>query len=156
GAPVSAPLGTAVDASGNLYVSDTDNHRVRKLDTAGTVTTIVGNGQSATLNDGRPSTDAALASPVSLALDRSGNLYILDQANQRIRQIKTNGTIVTLAGNGTIGFSGDGGPATSAAFCYPYGVATDATGNVYIADRCNHRIRRVSPLGVITTAAGNG
>ena len=91
-----------------------------------------------------------------MAVDGSGNLYIADIDNNRIRKVSATGIITTVAGNGTVGYSGDGGPATSAQLNVPFGVAVDASGNLYIADAYNHRIRKVSATGIITTVAGNG
>jgi trimeric autotransporter adhesin len=154
-AGLAAPSGTAVDSSGQLYIADTGNHRIRQVNSAGLINTIAGNGQADALRDGGPSRNATLSSPRNLAFDIAGNFYIADEGNQRIRQVATNGTISTVAGNGTIGYSGDGGPAVSAALAGPVGVALNAAGDLFIADTNNHRIRRVRS-GMITTFAGNG
>jgi hypothetical protein len=153
-APLAWPEGIAVDTSGNLYIADTENHRIRKVAPTGTITTVAGNGTPGFSGDGGPATQAALNSPQAVAVDASGNVYIADGV--RIRKVAPTGTITTVAGNGTAGFSGDGGPATSAPLAWPQGVAVDTSGNLYIADTENHRIRKVAPTGTITTVAGNG
>ncbi len=148
--------GVAVDAAGNIYIADSFNHRVRKVDTSGTINTIVGNGTAGYSGDNGPATAAQVNYPLGLALDSSGNLYIADYGNYRIRKVTTGGTISTVAGNGTYSFSGDGGAATSASLSQPYGVAVDAAGNLFIADTYNSRIRKVATGGIISTVAGSG
>ncbi len=155
-AELDSPGSLAFDASGQLVISDNANQRVRRIGLTGVITTILGTGAADSLQDGGPATSASLASPSALALDKAGNLYIADIENQRVREVRTDGTIITFAGNGSNAFSGDGGQATQAALSYPSGLAFDGAGNLYIADRNNHRIRRVSAAGVITTFAGNG
>ena len=155
-ASLCAPLGVAVDASGNLYIADWCNQRIRKVDTSGIITTVAGNGAGGYSGDGGPATNASLWWPSGVAVDASGNLYIAEVGNQRIRRVDTSGIITTVAGNGTAGYSGDGGPATNARLCWPSDVAVDASGNLYIADWYNHRIRKVDTSGIITTVAGNG
>jgi uncharacterized protein (TIGR03437 family) len=145
------PTGVAVDPAGNLYIADTFNNRIRKVSN-GVITTVAGGGAS--LGDSGPATSAQLYFPAGVAVDSAGNLYIGDSNNNRIRKV-TNGVITTVAGDGTWGYSGDNGPATSAQLSGPYGIAVDSAGNLYIADRMNNRIRKVSN-GVITTVAGNG
>ena len=152
-AQLNDPLGVAVDSAGNLYIADTNNYRIRKV-TNGVITTVAGNGTPDFSGDNGPATSAQLNSPLGVAVDSAGDLYVADRDNNRIRKI-SNGVISTVAGNGTPGFSGDNGPATSAQLNDPYGVAVDSTGNLYIADSLNNRIRKVSN-GVITTVAGNG
>ncbi|MDE0105484.1 MAG: hypothetical protein OXN89_24165 [Bryobacterales bacterium] len=154
-ARLSSPTGTAVDAAGNLYIADRANHRVRKVDAAGTITTVAGSGSQGYSGDGGPAVSAQLNSPVGVAADAVGNLYIADTFNGRVRKVDTAGKITTVAGTGRSDFSGDGGPATSAELSFPFAVAVDATGNLYIADRGNHRVRMVDAAGVITTVAGS-
>ncbi|OGG44698.1 MAG: hypothetical protein A3F84_28760 [Candidatus Handelsmanbacteria bacterium RIFCSPLOWO2_12_FULL_64_10] len=151
-----APIGAAVDGAGNLYIVDQNNHCIRKVSTSGVITTVAGNGTPGYSGDGGAATSASLNYPYGVAVDGSGALYIGDQNNHRIRKVSASGMITTVAGNGTAGYSGDGGAATSASLNYPYGVAVDGSGVLYIADRSNHRIRKVSTSGVITTVAGNG
>jgi hypothetical protein len=148
--------GAAVDSAGNLYLVDTDDHRVRKISSTGIVTTVAGRDEFGFSGDGGPATSAKLWAPYGVAVDSVGNLFIADTGNSRIRKVSTGGTITTVAGNGTNGFSGDGGAATSAALWFPRGVSVDASGNVFIADGRNNRIRRVSTAGTITTVAGSG
>jgi trimeric autotransporter adhesin len=158
-ASLNFPEGVAVDAQGNLFIADTFNSRIRRVDAAtGIITTVAGNGQSGYSGDGGPATSASLAAPTGLALDAQGNMFIADNLNNRIRRVDVaTGTITTVAGNGQPGYSGDGGPATSASLAAPGGVALDAQGNLFIADAGNARVRRVdAATGTITTVAGNG
>ena len=150
------PVGVAADGSGNLYIADSDQSRIHRVDGTGTITTIAGTGEWGYSGDGGPATGARLASPIGVAVDGIGNLYISDAGNDRIRRVDASGTITTIAGTGESGYSGDGGPAAGATLYYPYGVAVDNTGNLYIADRDNHRIRRVDASGTLTTIAGTG
>ncbi len=143
----------AADTDGNLYIADTNNHRIRKIDPLGTITTVAGDGTAGDGGDEGPATAAQLNAPRGVA---AGSLYIADTDNHRIRKINDDETIATVAGDGTAGYSGDGGPATAAQLDSPSGVAADATGNLYIADTDNHRIRKVDALGIITTVAGDG
>jgi len=153
-AALNGPQGVAADRAGNLYIADTTNVRIRKVNTSGVISTYAGNGTSAFFGDGGLATSAELISPRRVAVDSSGNLYITDFL--RIRKVNTSGIISTVAGNGTSGFSGDGGLATSAKLNSPLGVAVDSAGNLYIADFGNQRIRKVNTGGIITTVAGNG
>jgi sugar lactone lactonase YvrE len=147
------PLGVAVDSAGNLYIADRANNRIRKVSN-GVIATVAGNGTLGFSGDNGPATSAQLNFPTGVAVDSAGSLYIADSINNRIRKV-SNGLITTVAGNGTSGFSGDNGPATSAQLSQPPGVAVDFVGNLYIADYFNNRIRKISN-GVITTVAGNG
>ncbi len=122
----------------------------------GIITTIAGNGRPGFSGDGGPATQASLNQPKGLAVDAMGNIYFSDSMNSRIRRISVEGLITTIAGNGLQGFSGDGGPATQAGLSGAWWVAVDGQWNVYIGDRGNNRIRRVSPDGVISTFAGTG
>ena len=150
------PIGLAVDAKGVVYIAEFGNSRVRRVGTDGIITTFAGTGTAGFSGDGGPAVQAQLNNPNGLAVDARGNLYIADTNNRRIRWVGTDGVITTMAGTGTSGFSGDGGPATLAQVNFPVGVAVDAQGNVYIGDVNNHRVRRVGTDGVITTMAGTG
>jgi trimeric autotransporter adhesin len=155
-ATFNTPYGVAVDSAGNVYIADFLNHAVRKVNTSGTISTVAGTGIFGFSGDGGPGTNAQLNRPFGLAVDSAGNLFIADSNNYCIRKLDTNGNISTVAGVATsLGFSGDGGPATSAKMSSPYGVAVDKAGNLYIADSGNNRIRKVSN-GIITTIAGAG
>jgi hypothetical protein len=150
------PYGIGIDGAGNVYISDNGNNRIRKINTSGIISTLAGNGTPGFSGDGGAATAAELYGPSGVATDRAGNIYIDDYSNNCIRKINTSGIISTFAGNGTPGFSGDGGSATAAELSYPIGVATDGAGNVYIADYNNQRIRKVNTSGIISTFAGNG
>ncbi|WP_026260880.1 NHL repeat-containing protein [Spirosoma luteum] len=150
------PAGVVVDGSGNLYIADQQNHRIRKVAPSGIITTVAGTGSYGFSGDGGAATAATLANPAGIALDGSGNLYIADSQNHRIRKVATNGIITTVAGTGTAGYGGDGAAATAASLNNPVGVTVDGTGNLYIADALNHRIRKVASSGIITTVAGTG
>ena len=153
------PLNDVVDAAGNIYFTDFYNNRVLRIDgSTGILTLVAGTGTAGFSGDNGPATKAELYGPSGLALDASGNLYVGDAHNSRVRKLNlSTGIITTYAGNGTAGFSGDGGPATNAAFSYPDGLAFDAAGNLYIADAINFRIRKVTAsTGIVTTIAGTG
>lgn len=150
-----APSGQAVDAAGNLFIADTNNHRVRKVSPAGTVTTVAGTGSAGYGGDGGPATQAPLNSPSSVYIDSLGQLIITDTGNSAIRRVGLNGTIQTIAGNGSAGFEGDSGPAARAQLAFPSAARMDASGNLYIADTGNSRIRVISQSGTITTFAGS-
>jgi len=153
-AQLALPQGLAVDATGNVYIADTNNHRVRKI-IGTTITTLAGTGDQGYAGDGAAATAALLDSPTSVAVDATGTVYVADRLNQRVRAVATNGTISTVAGNGTSSFSGDGASATAASLSKPTGVSVDASGAIYIADTDNQRIRTVTG-GSISTVAGNG
>ena len=155
-AQLNRPFGVASDGAGNLYIADTGNHRIRKVDATGVITTVAGFGRRGYGGDGGAATAAQLASPYGLALDGAGNLYIADLGNRRIRKVDATGVITTVAGTGRRGSGGDGDPATTAQLYEPTGVALDGAGNLYIADSQNQRIRKVDAAGVITTVAGFG
>ena len=158
-ATLDSPQGLALDSANNLYIADTHNHRIRKLNlAAGVITTIAGTGMPGFSGDNALATSAQLSLPIALALDSESNLYVADTGNHRIRRIDAaTGTITTIAGTGTQGFSGDAGPATTAAIDSPSGLAFDAANNLYLADTHNHRIRRIdATTGIITTIAGTG
>ena len=136
----------AVDGAGNLYIADTSNLRIRKVDSTGTITTVAGSGKRGDDGDGSPATEASLTYPTGVAVDGAGNLDIADWLNHRIRKVDSTGTITTIAGSGERGDGGDGGPAVQAQLYSPYGVATDGAGNLYIADTRNHRILVLTPM----------
>ena len=148
------PSSIAIDASGNLYIADTNNWAIRRISTSGIITTVAGNGQYGYGGDNGQATKAKLAGPTGVAVDASGNLYIADSGNERIRYVNSSGVIATIAGTGVAGFSGDGSAATAARFSNPVAVALDASGNVYVADLDNNRIRRFALGGTVTTFAG--
>ena len=147
-----------MDIAGNLYISETGNNRIRKVDSSGVITTIAGTGTSGFGGDGGPAVDAQLSSPTGMTVDDEGNLYIADYNNRRIRKVDSSGVITTIAGSRFSGecFGGDGGPATQAGLCYPNDVALDTMGNIYISDRRSHRIRKVDTSGIISTISGSG
>jgi hypothetical protein len=152
---ISFPYALIYDSHGNLYLSDSGNNRVRKVDPTGIITTIAGNGSSGYSGDGGPATAASLNGPRGLAFDSAGTLYISDTNNNVVRTVDTGGIIRTIAGNGVAGFSGDGGPAVAASMNEPFGLVLDRSGNLYIADAVNHRVRRVDAAGTIITFAGS-
>ncbi len=150
------PYGAAVDGAGNLYIADLINHRVRRVDAAGNIDTVAGDGEQGYGGDGEPALQAQLQYPIDVALDGAGNLYIADRDNHRIRRVDADGIITTVAGSGEQGYDGDGESATAAQLAHPHGMTVDEAGNLYIADTFNHRIRKVDADGIITTVAGSG
>jgi len=155
-AQLSQPNSLAVDTLGNVYIADAANGRVRKVNSAGIITTIAGNGTYAYSGDGGAATNAEFMDPASIALDKMGKLYIADVVGNRIRIVDPLGNISTFAGNGVAGYSGDGGQATAASLNGPWFVRPDNMGNVYFSDALNQRVRKINAAGVITTIAGNG
>ena len=153
---INAPSGVAVDAAGNLYIADSENHRIRKVNSSGIISTYAGNGIPGYSGDGGPATSAQLDYPVALALDDTGNLYVVDKFNARIRKVDLNGNISTFAGNGTQGSFADGVPATSSSLNFPNGIALDKKGNVFVSDFGDAKVRKINTSGIISTIAGNG
>lgn len=160
GPATAATLNVAVDVwadrGGNLFIADQFNHRIRKVAPSGVISTVAGSGAPGFAGDGGPAVNAQINTPTGITGDASGNLYIADVGNQRIRKVDASGVITTIAGNGSKAYSGDGGPAVNASFYNPVRVAVDPSGNVLVADQSNHRIRRITPAGTISTLAGNG
>jgi uncharacterized protein (TIGR03437 family) len=148
------PDGVAVDAAGNIYVADTQGRRIVEYSAGGVYTTIAGNGYGEFSGDNGPGPNAALYDPMGLALDSSGNVYIADTFNGRIRKVTPSGIINTIAGTGALYFSGDGGPANQAAMYFPHGVAVDSSGNVYITDTFNSVVRELQ--GTLPAVSTNG
>lgn len=160
-----SPTRLAFDGSGNLYIADSANHKIRKIATDGIITTVVGTGDQGYTQDSKwyeiednwvKADEAKFNTPLGMAFDAAGNLYIADTLNHRIRKVDTAGYVWNVAGNGTAAWAGDGGPATEAELNYPHDVAVDAAGNLYIADTLNGLIRKVDTDGIITTVAGVG
>ncbi|TEB14137.1 Serine/threonine-protein kinase PknD [Pelotomaculum sp. FP] len=143
GAQLNRPSGVAVDSAGNLYIADSSNYRVRKVDLSGVITTVAGTGTAGFSGDVGAATDAQICAE-GVEVDSAGNLYIADSSNYRVRKVDTSGIITTVAGTGTSGYSGDGGPATSAELRNINNVAVDTSGNLYIADSSNYRVRFVN------------
>ena len=140
------PTGVTVDRAGNLFITDQSNNRVRKVSTVGFITTVAGNGDAGFSGDHAAATSARLNLPIGTAVDTSGNLYIADTSNHRIRRVSADGMVTTVAGNGIGGFSGDGSAANKASLNSPGGVAVDAAGNLYVADTSNNRIRKLNTV----------
>ena len=148
--------GIALDKTGNVYIARRDNNVISRVDLKGNMTAYAGNGSAGFSGDGGDATEARLNVPAGLAFDKKGNLYIADRNNHRIRKVDTRGKISTVAGTGTAGFSGDGGPAARAQLNHPSGIAFDKKGALYFSDRSNDRIRMIDSSGNIHTYAGNG
>ena len=153
-AALHAPIGVSTDSLGDVYIADSGNFRIRKIDRAGVITTFAGNGAFGASGDGGQARQAVLRSPYGVALDRAGKLYIADTNNNRIRMVAPNGVITTVVGGAAPGFAGDGGPASQALLLRPFSLTFDGEGNLYIADSGNLRVRKVDSNGTITTFAG--
>lgn len=145
-----------IDSLGNLYIADQGAHKIKKVASSGILTSIAGVGSAGFSGDGGPATAAVLNNPTAVAAGASGDIYFSDQFNHRIRRIDKSGTITTVAGTGTPAFSGDGGPATAASLNYPGGLVVDQSGEVFVCDDLNYRVRKFTPGGNIATVAGNG
>ena len=150
------PYGLSVDISGNVYIIDSINNKIRLVSSTGIITTFAGTGMWGSNGDGGAATSAQLSAPRGVSVDISGNVYFADTNNHKIRMVTSTGIITTIAGTGDVGSSGDGSAATSAQLAGPMGVSVDISGNVYIADSYNNNIRMVTSLGIITTIAGTG
>ncbi len=150
------PVKIVFDGAGNMYFTDGGNSSVRKINSAGIITRFAGNGTPGFFGDGGPATVAELYNPTGIAIDGTGNIYICDVTNRRIRKVNTLGIISTIAGNGTYGYTGDGGMATDAEIKYPSGIVLDASGNIFIADNGCNVIRKINTAGIISTIAGTG
>ncbi len=158
-AELNYPAGVALDSKGNIFIADYGNHRIRMVDiSGGLISTYAGDGTPGSIGDGTQATAAELNFPAEVAFDQSGNLYIADEHNQKIREVDSiTGIITTVAGKGYEpgGFSGDGGLATAAELWYDYGVALDKSGNIFIADANNNRIREVKSITTIAESIAN-
>ena len=150
------PSGVAFDATGDLFIADLANNRIRFVNTNGIISTVAGKSIGGYSGDGGAATSASLNGPARVTFDAHGNLYIADTQNQRIRKVNTNGIITTVVGDGTNGYSGDGGAATNANLHNPDGIALNASGKLFFADDANSRIRMANTNGIISTVAGNG
>jgi sugar lactone lactonase YvrE len=150
--------GLAIDSTGNLFIGDSANNRVRRVNQSGIITTVAGNGNSGFNGDNIPAISAGISSPAGIAIDGEGNLFIAERRNQIIRRVDAStGLITTMAGTGDFGFAGDGGPAITATLAEPTAITVDSEGNLFIVDAINNRVRRVdAKTGIITTVAGNG
>ncbi|MEW8506759.1 MAG: hypothetical protein AB2598_08620 [Candidatus Thiodiazotropha sp.] len=155
-ARLDSPSDVELGPNGNIYIADQGNHRIRMIDQNGIISTIAGNGEQGYSGDEGSATDASLNSPQALMISREGALYIADTGNNRIRRVSVDGVISTSAGNGTEGFSGDGGDAVSASLNSPRGISIGPNDSLFIADTRNHRIRKINSQGIISTVAGNG
>ena len=155
-ASLNNPVGVTVNPAGNVFIADEFNHRIRRVDTSGVITTYAGTGVAGSAGDGGQAAAAQLDLPIDVRVNSLGNLFVADISAQRVRRIGPDGVITTVAGTGTAGFGGDGGAATSALLNAPIEVVPDAFGNLYIADSGNNRVRRVNGAGVISTIVGSG
>jgi RHS repeat-associated protein len=155
-AALSNPIALAVDSFGNLFISDYENFRIRKVDRNGIITTVAGNGAQGYSGDNGPATQARIDHANGIEVDASGSLFIADTHSNRVRRVDPSGIITTVAGTGTAGYSGNGGRATAAAINQPVGVAFDGSANMYIVEFGSHAVRKVSPAGIISAVAGTG
>jgi sugar lactone lactonase YvrE len=155
-AEINYPHDVVVDKFGNFYIADGENHKIRKVDTRGIITTIAGTGTSGYNGDEIAATNAELNLPTGIAVDDAGDVYICDYGNSRIRKVDITGIITTIAGNGSFTYNGEGIPATAAAVNEPYGITADIHGNIYFTDAGFHRVREINTSGIIYTVAGNG
>ncbi|HTX39115.1 MAG TPA: NHL repeat-containing protein [Bryobacteraceae bacterium] len=153
-AQLSWPRDIAFDNTGNLYIADSVNNVIRRVDANGVITTIAGTGAAGFSGDGKSALSAQFNVPSGIAVDKNGSVYVSDTNNYRVRKIDPTGVVATIAGTGVAGFSGDGGSAISAQLSYPTGIKVDAAGNLYVAD--NGAVRRITPDGTITSIAGTG
>ena len=150
------PYDVALDGKGNYYITDGSHDRIRKVDAAGTITTVAGSGMTGYNGDSIPATTAMLDRPIGLLVDHQGNIYFSDAFSHRVRKVDTAGVITTVAGNGNTVYNGDNIPAVSAAINDPHFLAVDDSGNLFIAEYDGHRLRKVNASGIITTIAGTG
>ncbi len=156
-AQIAQVSGLTLDADGNLYISDYDENKIRKVNTAGIITTFAGTGASSSTGDGGHATAASLQTPMGLSVDHSGNLLVIEQFGHRVRKIAPGSNIIsTIIGTGVIGYSGNGGPATAATISYPNTIFVDSADNIYLTDNGNHALRKINTAGIISTIAGNG
>jgi trimeric autotransporter adhesin len=160
-AEIQCPAGMAFGPDGAFFFADHANNRIRRVDARGVITTVAGSGATGVdlgsySGDGGLATKATLQEPWGIAFDAAGDLLIADRDNDRVRKVDPRGIITTFAGTGTRGGRGDGGPAVRAQLCGPQGLAVDRAGDVFVADDCNDRVRRIDPNGIMTTAAGTG
>jgi sugar lactone lactonase YvrE len=149
------PNGIAVNKSGEIFISDSGSSKIRKIDRDEKMTTIAGSGEFKDSGDGGPAIQAGIRSPGGLTFSPDGELYIAEETSHRIRKINKEGIIIPVAGTGSAGYGGDGGPATQAQLKSPYRMVFDKEGNLYFSDRDNNRIRKIDLRGIISTVAGN-
>jgi len=148
------PYSLAVDAANNVYIADRNNNRIRKVNSSGIITTVAGTGVAGYTGDGSLAALAEINYPIGIAIDGLGNFCFTDRYNNSVRKVSSSGIISTVAGNGSMGFGGDGGAATSAELNAPGGIAIDEAGNIYICDGYNNRVRKINTSGIISTIAG--